>query len=308
MTTWEDRLASWTGPASDSEDEKRQRTERQIKEAIRAHPRLSQENLSVYAKGSYANNTNVRADSDVDIAVEYRSGFYAAYGRTVTQQEAGVSDYTGPYTSLQPFGAFKTDVHQALSTAFGPANVQRRRKCITVSAKATTLPADVVACWEHRTYYRDRYGRIQYEPGTVLYPDEGFQKVINYPQQHYDNGIRKNIRTHRRYKGMVRAMKRLENDMVDKGAINEVPSYLIECLVYRCRNQCFINMTTWLGITKAVIATIYEGTGGPEPQNSDERWLEVNDIKYLFHPYQKWNRQQANGFAFAAWNYLGLGT
>ena len=71
MTNWDDLLLSWTKPASDNEEGKRDRTQREIKAAIDAHPRLGHESVHVYAKGSYANNTNVRLDSDVDIDVEY---------------------------------------------------------------------------------------------------------------------------------------------------------------------------------------------------------------------------------------------
>lgn len=309
MAVWEDRLSSWTGPASDSEDEKRERTERQVKDAIAAHPRLSQQPVKVYAKGSYANNTNVRADSDVDLAVEYTGGFQIEFqDETITREVAGIQDYTGPYTGSGKvsFGQFKTDVHQALVAAFGSDKVERRNKCVAVSEKATTLPADVVPCWEHHSYYRNRLG-VSYVQGTVLWPDEGFTEIHNYPQQHYDNGVAKNNATHRRFKSAVRMMKRLENEMVDKGAHPEVPSYLIECLVYRCSNSCFNNASSWLAMASAIITEIYQGTEGPEPEDENHRWLEVNDIKFLFHHMQKWTRQQANSYSVAAWRYLGLG-
>ena len=66
----ESTLAAWTGPSSDTEQEKQDRTERMIREAVAAHAAFRDCSLSIYAKGSYANSTNVRADSDVDIAVE----------------------------------------------------------------------------------------------------------------------------------------------------------------------------------------------------------------------------------------------
>lgn len=66
----EDQLSRWTEPSSDTEQDKQERTERMIREAIDAHTPFKDCSLKVYAKGSYANNTNVRADSDVDIAVE----------------------------------------------------------------------------------------------------------------------------------------------------------------------------------------------------------------------------------------------
>jgi hypothetical protein len=56
---WESWLASASGPASPTEEEERDRTESRIRDAIRAAEDLPS-SVSVYAKGSYANNTNVR--------------------------------------------------------------------------------------------------------------------------------------------------------------------------------------------------------------------------------------------------------
>lgn len=230
---WEDRLRGWTGPASGNEDQKRERTERRIREALAAHPRLSKQPVKVYAKGSYANNTNVRLDSDLDIWIEYTGGIYPSYqDQSLKEESLGLGDYTGPYAD---FGAFKSEVHQALRSAFGEAAAERRNKCIFVQGGPTTLDADVVPCWTQRHYY----SRTSSVDGIAFFADKSFGRIDNYPKQHHDNGVAKNNRTGRRYKQLVRAMKRLENDMVDKGEIGEVPSFLIECLVYACPDPVF---------------------------------------------------------------------
>ena len=54
----EDKLSGWTGPSSDTEKDKQDRTERMIREAINSHEPLNNCSLNVFAKGSYANNTN----------------------------------------------------------------------------------------------------------------------------------------------------------------------------------------------------------------------------------------------------------
>ena len=66
----EDTLKGWTGPSSDTEQEKQERTERMVRQAIDARAAFDDCSLNIYTKGSYANNTNVRSDSDVDIAVQ----------------------------------------------------------------------------------------------------------------------------------------------------------------------------------------------------------------------------------------------
>lgn len=68
----EEKLAGWTGPSSPTEQDKQERTERMIREAIDEHDGFDgyRSDFSIYTKGSYANNTNVKSDSDVDIVVE----------------------------------------------------------------------------------------------------------------------------------------------------------------------------------------------------------------------------------------------
>ena len=61
----EQRLSSWTGPSSSTEQDKQARTERMVRAAIDVHPAFTGCQMNVYAKGSYPNNTNVRTESDV---------------------------------------------------------------------------------------------------------------------------------------------------------------------------------------------------------------------------------------------------
>lgn len=52
-----------------------------------------------------------------------------------------------------------------------------------------------------------------------------------------------------------------------------------------------------------VLAHIYNETlnGGGSAE-----WVEVNGLKWLFHPTQKWTRVQAHNFASEAWDYVGF--
>src|SRR4051812_41987665 len=126
---WETRLRSWSGRSSDTEDDKREWTERAIREAIAASPRLRDKSINVFAKGSYKNNTNVRADSDVDIAVEYSSAIFSDYQHRaagLTREHYGVGEYSLPY----PWASLKDDVEQAMVSRFGRAAVTRGNKAI----------------------------------------------------------------------------------------------------------------------------------------------------------------------------------
>ena len=103
----EEQLAGWTGPSSTTEQDKQERTERMVRQAIDAWPTLSAANLSIYAKGSYPNNTNVRTDSDVDIAVQCHDVVY--WGEETPGVHTSSGAYTGPWTpaALRPANATK---------------------------------------------------------------------------------------------------------------------------------------------------------------------------------------------------------
>src|SRR5271169_4345995 len=97
---WEAILRSWVKPPRDNEDTKRNKTENEIKNALSESPLLKSVGYKVYAKGSYANNTNVRLDYDVDIAVEYYGYFYPefAFGlKGMSSSQVGLVDADDPY-------------------------------------------------------------------------------------------------------------------------------------------------------------------------------------------------------------------
>src|SRR5262245_56516830 len=73
---WEETFRRWASPPSDSEEAKCERAERMIRDAVFADAWLNDRVARVFAKGSYANNTNARLESDVDIGVEAKCFFY----------------------------------------------------------------------------------------------------------------------------------------------------------------------------------------------------------------------------------------
>lgn len=301
---WETTLRAWVKPPSDHEDDKRTRTEDEIKAALRASSLLKSVGYKVYAKGSYANNTNVRLDYDVDIAVECTDFYY--YGQTGTAADAKqaavkakIRAYKGGYTPTQ----FKNDVEHALVDCYGRNAIKRGNMALRVREKKTTLPADVVPCFEyHDIYDVDFWGNIKYLQGTRIYPETG-SHIHNWPTQQYDNGVSKNDATGRRYKRMVRALKRVENELFKKGRIEkELPSFLMECLVYNVPNDRF-NHNTYVSDMREVLAAIFNQT---LKYDTCSEWREVNGLKDLFGANQAWTWQQAHDLADKAWDYMGL--
>lgn len=255
-TIAENMLGSWTKPAFDNEDQKREYTESTIRDAIKGHPQLVELPVNVYAKGSYRNNTNVRRDSDVDVAVELTSIYIPEYAVGVTPQSIGFEPYSGAYDTSN----FKDHVGQALVGAFGSRAVQRHNKVFEVRESTRSLAADVVPCLRYRWFYSP--GPSGYEEGIQLIADRGLAPH-NFPQQHYDNGCTKNNETGRRFKRIARILKRLENKMVEDGVIDVVPSYLIESLVYNVPNNYF-GTGTWAGDVRNTLGHSWEDTAQDE--------------------------------------------
>jgi len=167
---WEPTLRTWKNPPSDTEDQKRDRTQEQIRAALRVSQALKTAGLQVYAKGSYKNNTNVRLDYDVDIAAECTAFYFydqieAAEG--LDPSMVGVEPYSGSYTKE----AFKRDVEAALVAEFGRRAVTPGKIAFRIRESRLTLPADVVPCFSYRLIYgRNLDGSPRYEPGHCVFP------------------------------------------------------------------------------------------------------------------------------------------
>jgi len=294
---WEATFASWTGAEGTVEEGKVQQTLARVKSALSKSAALSAINTDVYAKGSYRNRTNVVRDSDIDVSVEllvieHHEFAHQAAGMTIA--DFGLTPYSGSYQ----WQSFKDHVEQALVAEFGSALVERGNKAILVRPTSSTLPCDVVPCETAVQHISPTVSRR----GVRITPDRG-AAIVNYPKQHLEEGLAKNAATLKRYKRSVRILKRLENEMVANKVIEVVPSFLIESLVWNCNNITFANSGSWTGTIRSVIATAYQATESDEAAKDE---LEANNIKYLFHPAQKWTRVQASQFLVAAWNYVGF--
>lgn len=293
----EEKLAGWTGPSSSTEQDRQERTERMVREAINNHEPFDACSLKVFAKGSYANNTNVRADSDVDVAVQCTE---CIYWEEVTK---GTHTPSGKYEGHWTPSNLRNELIAALRATF-PGQVDTSGSvAIEVNASTARVNADVVPCFSYEWHLSS--GTVV--EGTRVFTTSG-RHFENFPDQQLNNGRAKNNRTNGRYKKVVRVAKRIENAMVDAGYHREVPSYLVECLVYNCPDSVLAGYT-WTDRIKSCLVHIWDDLqGDSEPSDERQRWLEVNEIKFLFHPSQKWTRADGRDFAYAAWNYLGLGS
>jgi predicted nucleotidyltransferase len=291
-------FCSWGGAPSTTEQTKSENAQRAVRKSIDANQKLSTKTIEVFAQGSYANRTNVRQDSDIDICVLYKDAFFPNYSMSEGLNEAALGFMEGWY----PYADFKNDVEAALKSYFGAGSITRGKKAFDVHANTYRVDADVVPCFEHRRYM----GTLEehwYESGTQFLPDDG-GRIINWPRQNYQNGVEKNEATGRRFKAVVRILKRLRNEMVENGhsLAEPIPSYLIECLVWNVPNEGF-GHETYRADVRYTLAHLWNETRTDE---ACKDWGEINELKYLFRLGQPWRRDQVNIFLDAAWKYIGF--
>src|SRR3569623_841498 len=220
---WEATLAGWSAAPGATEQTKCENAERAVRKAISASAELSGKPVEVFTQGSYANRTNVRQDSDVDICVLYTGAFFPDYSMAegLDNSVLGFSDVTYSYAE------FYNDVEGAMVSYFGNDSVTRGSKAFDIHANTYRIDADVVPCFDHRRYLGTA-SNVWYESGTELHSDDG-GKIINWPQQNYDNGVKKNDATGQGFKAVTRSLKRLRYELIDEGydIAEAIPSYLI---------------------------------------------------------------------------------
>ena len=287
----EDKLSGWTGPSSDTEKDKQERTERMIRQAIDSHTPFNNCSLKVYAKGSYANNTNVRSDSDVDIAVECTDVLYWR------EAEKGIHTPGKPYEGVWTPTKLRKELISTLKEKFSNQVDTTGSTAIQINSSSARVDADVVPCFSYRYYMKNRS-----RSGTKIFKTGG-SSIVNHPAQQLENGVTKNKQTGYQYKKGARLLKRIENKMVEDGAFRELPSFFIECLAYNCPDSVF-SRSTWTDRLRGMLVHIWDKLQGEEPDEG--RWVEVNDCFYLFHSGQKWSREDGREFVKAAWNYFGF--
>ncbi len=292
---WEAQFREWAKPPGKTEQDRCNNAASAISNAIKASDKLRIRGVSVFAQGSYRNNTNVRKDSDVDIGILCTDTFFHnSLPEGLTEERLGFSDATYHYDQ------YKNEVEEALVNHFGSSAVKRGKKTFDVHETSYHVEADVAAFFEHRRYQTNG----TYLKGVELRTDKENHSIINWPEQHYENGVSKNMTTGKRFKSIVRVLKALSNEMTGQGVqAAAVPGFFLECLTYNIPYDRFGNYT-YSADVKAALVFIYENTNTPD---ACAKWVEVSGLKWLFNETQKWTRQQANDFTYAAWNYDGLG-
>ena len=313
---WEQRFVHWQRPASETEEAKIGATSQRISRAIERSQDLRKLRWTIVKQGSYHNNTNVRLDSDIDLCVCLTDAFFVDGPVYDWPTMAELQHEPLPFT----FAAFREHLAGCLREEFGADAVAVGKKAIHINKSYNErIQADVVPAFTFQHYgVRQNILRPRPSPhvGIALLTPDG-TRITNFPQQHYLNGCAKTDRTGRRYKRIVRILKRLRNDIGDnpqtpqhmRDRAKGTASFLIECLVFNCPDQIFQHPAIYDDVV-AVLRYLSNELHRPMTGTTlltgpaSMLWMEVNGIKSLFGPHQAWSSQVACEFVNCALGYM----
>lgn len=234
----ETQLGTWShqGSITQSRD-----TYATVKRALEASDtNYASKNFEVFLQGSYSNDTNIYAESDVDIVIRLDDVYYYDVSALTTQELAAFNANFIPAT--YSYADYQAHVIAALEKSFGPTDVQAGKKAVTIKGKGNRRRADVVIATQFRRYYSSQFGP-QYHPNGVCFFNSSGARVTNYPKQHSANCTTKHQATNGWFKPMVRILKNMRGKLVDDGSIEKgsAPSYFLEGLLYNVPNDKFGN-------------------------------------------------------------------
>ena len=288
------QLETWShqGSVTQSKD-----TYETVKRAIESpNAAYKSRDFEVFLQGSYGNDTNIYAESDVDVVtcLNATSTFnYSLDGLTAAEKGAFARVYSdAAYTPNE----FKNDVVTALIAAF-PSAVSLGKKSIKIAKGGSRRNADVVAAVEYRRYYRFTSVREEsFEPGICFFMSNGAE-VVNYPRQHSANCTAKHQATRGRFKPTVRILKNIRRAMEHDGLIDKAvaPSYFLEGLLYNIPNAKFggsyedtiVSSINWIMDTnrsRFKCANKQQGLFG----NTPEAWQVANYDRFMNALIQYW--------------------
>lgn len=194
---------------------------------------------AIFLQGSYCNDTNIYAESDVDVVIRTDEFFYYDLSFLSEPEKAAFHQaYPNRAPGSYGYDEFKNAVLAALRSSFGNTAVTIGKRALAIAPNGNRRSADVIVAAQHKRYYTF--------PGT---PHEGIsfftssgERIDNFPRQHSANCTTKHQNTASWFKPCARIVKNARGCMVDKGILANrgiAPSYFVEGLLYNAPNTVF---------------------------------------------------------------------
>lgn len=251
MAIPESQLETWSHQGSIQQSSE---TYGAIKKALEANTApYNGKNYKVFLQGSYGNDTNIYAESDVDVVIQLDDVFFSDVTSLSSEDKEAYDQAFVP--AAYSYIDYKRDILKALTDRFG-ADVTAGAKALTVAANGNRRKADVIAAMQYRRYtkFKSAYN-ASYDEGICFFSKDN-EIIANYPRQHSNNLTTKHQATGRWLKPMVRVLKNLRSKLVADGLLKDgaAPSYYLEGLLYNVPvskfgssyGDCFVNAINWI--------------------------------------------------------------
>ena len=262
MAIPESQLETWSHQGSVKQSSTTYAT---IKRALEASDtKYATKEFEVFLQGSYGNDTNIYAESDVDVVIRLDSMFYYSLD-ALTPAERADFETAYPGTATYTYSEFKNYVASALEKSFEkpvtPGQSAEKvvgpgKKAIKIKAEGNRRSADVVPACQYRRYRNfSIFNTEDFEKGICFFT-ASWHRVVNYPKQHSDNCTAKHQATVTWFKPTVRILKNLRNKLIDGDLLEEgiAPSYFLKGLLYnvpkdkfgRSYGDTIVNSFNWI--------------------------------------------------------------
>jgi hypothetical protein len=309
MAIPESQLDTWShqGAMKQSRD-----TYATVKNALEAkNTKYADKAYEVFLQGSYGNDTNIYAESDVDVVIRLDDLYYYDISElNATDNQIFNSSLSEVAYDLPEF---KTDVIAALRRSFDlgkifdPPDVHPGKKAIKVNGSGSRRNADVLASAQFRRYYSTANG-MRHTPGICFFNSSG-TRIVNYPKLHSSNCTSKHQATDSWFKPMVRVLKNMRSKLVDSGVINAgvAPSYFLEGLLYNVPNDkfggsygaTFVAAMNWIVKAQRDKLLCAHGQHWLVRDSAAESWPIVNYTTFINAVINMWNTWPASSSAKA---------
>lgn len=257
-----DQLDTWSHQGSVTQSSSTYAT---IKRALE-NPRAGYagKNYRIFLQGSYGNDTNIYAESDVDVVIVLDDLALYDTSRLEPHLSATIQAQLSPAT--YDHTRFKDDVLAALRASFGNT-IRPGSKAIPVPAGEGRRKADVIVAVKQRRYFPPQ-GLISGPTHTdgIAFQKSSGEWIQNFPRLHSENMTTKHQATGGRLKPLVRIYKNMRNRLYERSllAAGCAPSYFIEGMLYNVPTQLFAD-TLQQQFTSAYDWLV--GLGGVERNN-----------------------------------------
>ena len=248
---------------------------------------LIDDNFDIFLQWSYANSTNIKEDSDVDIVV-CRNNIHRDNFWFMGRNSNYLSQYNIDY-SRKSFYDFKIKVERALFWEFWNS-ITRKNKCLRLDISNYNLVnADIVPTYELHKFIND----WRYYPWIALFSDDGTY-IENFPKMHQKNWEEKNQRTNWMYKDMVRLIKNCKAYYSDIYNDNSkvISSFMIENCLWNIESNIYLtNYWTKTNLCNCVIKELLRKLQHPWD------FREICNLRKLFDwANNKYTPQQVQSF------------